>query len=514
MKTNRMKRILCMFLCLTLVLPLFGCGGAEEQGGASAQTFSVGYGKANISPQHSVYLRGYGDPKEERMSTGVADPICATCIAITDAEGNTVILIATDLVQCKASTFDTIRKSVSEMTGVPVENIMASASHNHTGPDFADQVYATLLRERIPEACVAAMEDRKPAQMYTTICRPVGYNTVRHYLLADGSYQGYNVGGVPKSELIGHYGIADNLMQLVKFTREGDKDVVLINWQGHPKGSSPNSYTTATSNYPGVLRDRVEEALDCESLFFLSGSGNVNNGSQIPEEAAIAENYIELGEKLAEHAIEAAANFQPAKTDTIRTTSAMLTQDGVKGDLGVKLYAMSMGDLAFVFAPFEIFDTNAMAVKETSKFPMTFYASCSNDGRGYLPTPPSFDWEITYEANITKYPKGTAENVQAIFIELLDELFAAGGYTEQPKVEGYITPAFEPYTDGEYINPTPGDLTNSIPVKNGFYQIALVDGSKIRVFLAINEEVAQQVLQQATVKPLFNEQHVIIGLAE
>ena len=174
-----------------------------------------------------------------------------------------------------------------------------------------------------------------------------------------------------------------------------------------------------------------------------------------------------------------------------------------------------MGDLAFVFAPFEIFDTNAMAVKETSKFPMTFYASCSNNGCGYLPTPPSFDWEITYEAQITHYPKGTAENVQAIFIEMLDGLFAAGGYTEQPKAEGYLTPAFEPSTDGkEYINLTPGDTTSCTPVKNGFYQIALVDGSKIRVFLALNEEIAHEVMQQATVKCLFNEQHVIVGLAE
>ncbi len=510
-----MKKIVCLILCLILVLPLFACGGSEGGNDSAVQTFSVGYAMADISPEHSVYLRGYGDAKEDRMSTGVADPICATCIAITDATGNTVILIATDLGQCKASPFDTIRKLASEETGVPVDNIMASASHNHTGPDFADQVYAALLRERIPQACVEAMADRKPAQMHTTFCRPEGYNTVRHYLLADGSYQGYGVGSVPKSNLIGHYGKADNLLQMVKFTREGGKDILLMNWQGHPKGASPNSYTTATSNYVGVLRDRVEKALDCQSLFFLSGSGNVNNGSQIPEEAAIAENYIELGEQLAEYVVEASANFQPAQTDKIQTTQAMLTQDGVKGDLGVKLYAMSIGDLAFVFAPFEIFDTNAMAVKETSKFPMTFYASCSNDARGYLPTPPSFDWEITYEADITKYPKGTAENVQEIFIELLDELFAAGGYTEQPKAEGYITPAFEPYTDGkEYINPTPGDTTACAPVKNGFYQISLVDGSKLRIFLTLNEEVAHEVLQHTKVKVLFNEQHVIVGVVQ
>ena len=508
-----MKRIMCMLLCLILVLPLFGCG-AGENGGTDTQAFSVGYGKADISPQHSVYLRGYGDPKNERMSTDVAEPLYAICVAITDAAGNTVILITTDLLLTTASAFDNIRKSISEKTGVPVDSIMVSASHNHCAPDYNDHVYATLLRERIPQACAEAMEDRKPAQMHTAICRPQGFAYVRHYLLSDGSYQGKSVGSVPKDKIVGHYATADNLMQLVKFTREGGKDIVMINWQGHPKGSAPYSHTTATSNYVGVLRDRVEKALDCESLFFLSGSGNLNNGSQIPEEDAIAENYIILGEKLAGYAVEAAANFQPAQTDKLQTTQAMVTQDGVKGDSGLALYAMSMGDLAFVFAPFETFDSDAVAVRETSKFPMTFYASCSNDDGGYLPTPPSFDWEITYEADITRYPKGTAQNVQTILTELLDELFANGGYTERPKAEGYILPAFEPYTDGEYINPTPGDLTKCTPVKNGFYQLTLLDGSRFRVFLVINEEVAHKVLEQNTVKPLFNEQNVIVGIAE
>ena len=510
-----MKRFLSLILCLTMVLPLLGCGGSEEAGGNAVRTFSVGYSKADISPQQSVYLAGYGDEKKDRMSTVVADRLYATCMAITDATGNTMILIATDLVGSGKGVFDPIRKQISEETGVPFDQIMVSASHNHSGPDSKDPVYQALLRQRIPQACAEAMADRKPAQMHTTFCRPEGYNFVRHYLLADGSYQGYGVGSVPKDNLIGHYGKADNLLQLVKFTREGGKDIILMNWQGHPRGADPQPYTAATSNYVGVMRATVEEGLNCESLFLLSGSGNVNNNSQIPEEIANVENYMELGKQLGQHAIEAAANFQPAEVDVIHTDTAFIDAQGVKGTSGAQLYAFSIGDLAFVFAPFEIFDTNAMAVKETSKFPMTFYASCSNNGCGYLPTPPSFDWEITYEAQITHYPKGTAENVQAVFIEMLDGLFAAGGYTEQPKAEGYITPAFEPSTDGkEYINLTPGDTTACNQVKNGFYQLVLMDGSKTRVFLALNEEVAHGVLQKTTVKPLFNEQHVIVGLAE
>lgn len=514
-----MKRILCLILCLTLALALFGCGGSQEAAGEPAAVditgkFSVGFGKVDISPEQSVYLRGYGDDKKDRMSTMVADPLYATCMAITDATGKTVLMVATDLIGTGSITFDPVRKLISSTTGVPFDDIMVFGSHNHSGPDFTDPVYQVLLKDRIPQACQAAMEDRKPAQMYTTFCRPEGYNTVRHYLLTDGSYQGYSVGSVPKNQLVGHYGIADNLLQLVKFTREGGQDIVLINWQGHPKGSSPQPYTAATSNYVGILRDTVNAALGCESLFFLSGSGNVNNSSQIPGEVS-QENYMELGKELGQEAITAAANFQPATLDKIQTSIGYLNLQGQKDVAGQKLHAISIGDLAFVFAPFEIFDTNAMAVKENSKFPMTFYASCANDSRGYLPTPPSFDWEITYEAGITKYPKGTAENVEAIFLELLDGLFAAGGYTQQPKAEGYITPEFEPYTDGKtYVIPSAGDLTAYAKVKNGFCQLVVLDGTQTKVVLALNEAVAQEVLQHETAKFLYNEQHVIVGVAE
>lgn len=513
-----MKKIISLLLCVVLALGIFsGCDQSGESNSGTEQLsgFSVGYGKADISPEHSVYLCGYGDPVEERMSTTVTERLYANCVAFTDEVGQTIIFISTDLLLAYETWVKPIREQIAEEHGIPVDNVMFHCTHNHSGPSANhDARYRQLLTDRCVEAARTAMADRKPAQMYTTFTRPEKVNTVRHYLLADGNFQGEAVGSVSKDKLIGHYTYPDNLLQLVKFTREGGKDIILINWQGHPRGTAPNPNTAATSNYPGVMRATIEEGLNCDALFVLSGSGNMNNNSQIPGEV-LYENFMELGKGLGQTAIEATANFKPAKTGNIQIAKSFVNKAGKEDTTGAVLYAFSIGDLAFATAPFEIFSTNAVAVKETSKYPMTFYASCSNESHGYLPTPPSFDWEQHYEVRITNYPKGTAESVEAILIGLLDDIFAASGNTEVPKEEGYIHSDFVPVSDGkDYLNLTPGDLTQCKEVANGFWQLTLMQGSNVKIMLAIDEATAHKVLEQTTTKLVFNEQNVIVDVAQ
>ncbi len=513
-----MKRLLCILLALILVASMFACGGSgdQEQAGTDlAGKFSIGYGKADISPQQSVYLRGYGEPTNERMSTGVSEPLYTTCVAITDETGNTALLISLDLLNCDRALAQPLRKEFSEQYGIPYDNIMVCCSHNHSGPDSGDNAYHTYLADQIRAAVKMAMESRLPATMETTFTRPEGFNFVRHYLLIDGTFMGEAVGTIPNNQIYGHYGKADNLLQLVRFNREGDKPVVLMNWQGHPRGTDPNPHTVATPNYPGIMRQTVEEGLDCYGAFFLSGSGNVNNNSQIKSEVSHA-NYMELGKALGEEAIAAAANFKPVNTGNIQAAVTYLDELGnEKADTGIPLHALSFGDVAFAFAPFEIFDTNAMGVKDNSDFKMTFYSSCSNESHSYLPTDPSFDWVHHYEVRVTKFPKGTAQKVEDLLSGLLDKCFAASGNTVTEKEPGYVTPEFVPVNDGiTYTNPAAGDTSAYIPVENGFCQIMLLDGAVIRQFLTINAEVAQQVLTESTVQILRNEQDVIVGVAK
>ena len=509
-----MKKSFCLFLSALLLLGLVACGNSGEES-TETGSFMAGYGTADISPQESIYLWGYGDEKEERMSTTVTERLMVTTIAVTDTEGKTLIFMATDLLQAEAVFAEPVRKAVAEATGVPLDQVMFHCSHNHGGPDpRGSATYQTLLTEACVQSAKDAMADRKPAQMFTTFSRPEGYNFVRHYLLASGKYRAEGVGTEAKADIIGHTGQPDNLLQLVKFTREGGKDIVLMNWQGHPRGNDPDPYTAACANYPGVMRTTVANGLDCLPVFVLSGSGNMNNNSQIIEEVKYS-NYVELGKALGQEVISAAANFQPAETDKLLMTKKYLDPNGKESEAGTPLYAFSMGDFAIVTAPFEIFSTNAQAVKENSAFPMTFYASCSNESRGYLPTDKPFEFEHSYEVRITRYPKGTAAVVEGMLSTMLDDLFAEGGYTEVEKPEGYIQAEFGSQCDGkEYMNANPGDTTAYEKVENDFYRINMLVNGKPKVMLCISEEVAKEVLATTTTKLLLNEQNVVTGIAQ
>ncbi len=515
-----MKKFVAFFLCVTMVLSLFaGCGGDEEKpaanGSAPAGVFSVGYGNTIVTPATSVPLGGYNN-SADRFSTGSEYPFNAVSVAFTDAEGETVLYIALDLLLCYGFV-DSFRNLLSEKLSLPKDHIMIHCDHNHSGPDMAFDdpsiaQYTALLTSGVLSSAEAAMADRKPATMETTFCRPERVNTVRHYLLADGNYQAEGVGAVPKADLIGHYGVADNLLQLVRFNREGGKPVVLINWQGHPRGTDPS--TIATGNYYSVMRSYLDKNLDCHSIFILSGSGNLNNNSQIPGEVRF-EDYIELGEGLGAEAVEAAKNFTPANVGNITITENNFDTLGNSGMRTVPLYAMSFGDFAMVMAPFEIFDTNARGVREASDFKMTFYSSCTNKSMGYLPTDASFEWEIAYEVRITNFPKGTASKIQEQLTNMLAEQFAASGNQKQEKPEGYIQPEFVPKTDGKtYTNPVPGKLDGYRAVNNGFFALQLLEGMNIKNILTISEEVAKEVLAQTTVQLIFNEQNVVVGIVK
>lgn len=514
-----MKKIICLLLCIVLLLSVFSAcakSGEENTPEVKIESFSVGYAKADISPKESVPLRGYGDALD-RFSTGYTEPLYATCVAFADTAGEKLLLITHDLTNSDANhIMDDLRKRISEETGLPISHILISASHSHSAPDYSQSGIPSIINyiEYFKVQCLQgakdALADLAPATMKTGFDRIDGLNTVRHYLLTDGSYQGRAVGTLPKNKLVGHHSKVDNLLQVVKFDRGEEAPVVLVNWCGHPKGVEDSIYKMAGPNYPGILRDELNKKYGCEVAFVLSGSGNVNNGSQIAKDI-VHKDYKDLGQRLAAAAgtiID--SKLTDSKVDKIILEENIYNHMSNKGyDIQIPLYAFSIGDWACVTAPFEIFDTNAMAVRDASKYKMTFYASCANDALGYLPTPPSYHFDVTYEAEITRFPEGTSTDVQDQLIQMLDKIFTASGNEVVDKGEGYNTPEFVPATDDVVYY----RLSEPTEVKNGFYAVGMSNGTNIsQDMLCVDKETADKVAALNAMKLVFNEQSVIVDV--
>ena len=130
----------------------------------------------------------------------------------------------------------------------------------------------------------------------------------------------------------------------------------------------------------------MEEETDCLFVFFLSGSGNLNSYSRIQGEGV--RDHRTYGEKLGKSVVDVLSDMKPVNTDTV--TSHALKCEETKSPQGepsaIPYDVVTVGDISFVTAIYEMFDTNAMAIKENTPYEMTFVLTLTNGRGGYMPT--------------------------------------------------------------------------------------------------------------------------------
>ena len=273
----------------------------------------------------------------------------------------------------------------------------------------------------------AAMEDRKPGKLSAAQAHPEGYNSVRHYVLSDGEVIGDNFGILGDREYAGHVEDADNQMQLVKITREGAKDIVLVNWQGHPHRAGGKDKLFITADLVGAMRDYVEKELDCNFAYFTGASGNVNSSSRIKTEMA-APDYLTHGQQLGQIAVDALKTCKPVDEGYVKMLhkTLSLTMKGGETKKDMQIFAFSIGDIGFICAPYEMFNANGKSIKEQSKFETTFVVTCSNDNHSYMPSANAYKYENSstpYEVTACKYEPGTGEILVEEYGKLLNKIY-------------------------------------------------------------------------------------------
>ncbi|MBO5836583.1 MAG: hypothetical protein J6Q92_01675 [Oscillospiraceae bacterium] len=522
-----MKRVLTLILAALMILSLFaGCGGEKKEEKLAQKkfdSFAVGYGKADITPDYTTQISLTGNNDDTtRLSTGVLEPLMANCVAFTDTDGTTVLVFGTDLHGTNTGMIEAIRQQITEKTGVPGDHIQFNASHNHCGPAQGAnsavgpiQIYAKLLQERMVEAAVAAMETRKPAKMYTTFTRPEDMVFVRHFLTTEGEYEANGYDNISKNgkQFLGFAEKGDNLLQLVKFTREGEKDIIMMNWQGHPFTNPDGYYTYLCGVSPAVARRVLLEKANTESIYIMGASGDSVQRPARAEKRKFKD-YVEYGTELAECIIEAMDTFQEAETGKIyyTYTDTFKVPSGGTAPLKYILSGFGFGDFGYITAPSETFQSNGIHVRDNSPWKYTFYAQISNGGGyGYIPDSLTFDYTNgAYERGPSKTLKGDGEAIAEEQLRILNEMFTQSGQTKKDKDEGYIT-VEDRISDGQtYTNPNVGGKVT--PNKYGYCPITLYMGIAPKTVVAKNEEIAKQIMAKSTMKLLFNYSNLVVGV--
>ncbi len=413
-----MKRVLCFVLVMIVVLGLLACGKAGKK------TFSVGFGRADVTPTESVNMPGYSSAGEpERMSQGVLTKQYVTCIAMTDEAGQTMLMLSCDAMQIKDQPARKLLKMVSEATGVPYENIVISATHCHSTPAIDD--LNVKFQEGIVQAAKDAMADRAPATMEYGSTTLDGMTFVRHYNTDTGVVVGDNFNPAGAGRRVSHTTEADNELRLVRYTREGKQSIVMLNWLGH--ASMASTATTdygkqyrymLSSDYVGFCVDQIEKNSDYLVALFIGASGNINPTSRIAGETRF-DSAVDYGQELGKQALAALENMTAGTTGAVKSTTS-------KFDLAaggqIDISAMGTGSLGVIVAPFEMFDTTSMTVREKSPYDTTFVLCLANGYNSYMPTQECWDYPECYEVRITKFSRGSAEKIAEDYVNMLGSM--------------------------------------------------------------------------------------------
>ena len=471
-----MKKIISLLLALVLVLGLCACQKAEAPAPQqqTAAEFKVGFGRVDITPTDlGVPMAGYGQT-DKRLHKNVLDPLYISAVAITGTNGETILLMSVDLINSRIH--DELRKQIEKRTGIPYDNIMYAATHTHSAPDQSNSqnsAYVTSLYTAGVQAAELAVADQAVATISIATTETENLNFVRHYLMNDGTYGGDNFGDY-SSGIKEHAEANDPQMQIIKFTRpdEDKKDIVMVNWQGHPCMTGGVDKLDMSADYIGSTRQQFEFQTKSYFIYFLGASGNQNVKSYITGETRTYD-YQEQGKFLTEYIMTALENttevpvgevhstkqtymaavnremedrlddaikIRDLYNDTDRDTgnalakklgfssvyhaNGVISRSGISEDyLPINLTAFAFSDISFVAAPYEMFAAHGTQIKEGTPYAMTFVATCGNGATCYLPTEKAFAYGC-YESHTGTFVADTGTKCAETFIAMMESMKA------------------------------------------------------------------------------------------
>jgi len=155
-----------IFLLITMISSCSLTYGQDRPG--ETTPVQMGVSQVNITPDVPIPMSGYGSRKDP--FTGVHDELFASALYFRSPETD-LLLITSDLIGFNMQFVDETREMISDRIGIPQENIMITAVHNHGGPvtktyeeDVPEEVenYVKGLQEKFIIMSVEASEKTVP----------------------------------------------------------------------------------------------------------------------------------------------------------------------------------------------------------------------------------------------------------------------------------------------------------------------------------------------------------------
>lgn len=398
--------------------------------GQSVSDFSsmvrMGVSQINITPELPVTMSGYDNRKTP--FTGIHDDLYASALFFSKEKTNTMI-ITTDLIGFSFRFVDDIKSRISSTTGIPAENIMFTAVHNHGGPAIstyedslspANEEYIRILKDKLTTLAVNAVKNPVPFRMGIAKGQ-CSMNINRRAEFADG---GIWLGRNPE-------GICDHELDIVKFEDINKKLIaVLINWPCHGTASGQDNYLI-TGDWPGAAARYIKklEGMDVIVAVTAGASADINPiygpGSDFNEIEAV-------GYHAGKEVCRLLSETETLPVKVLETTSAMMIFPGKKTckdqfpqktyekgpDVAIRLSMQKIGDLVLAGISGELMTEIGLEIKNKSPYRATVVITHCNGSSGYICTDRAFS-EGGYEIKVTRLMPGAERQIKSKISELI-----------------------------------------------------------------------------------------------
>jgi len=429
-----------ILLCLATVFVFSWIAPAIAQPG---RQFRAGAATSNITPWLGISSNG---GMQDRLPQHVHDELHARALVLDDGQRR-LALVTVDSCVVPRQIFDAAKTLVHQHTGIPIENMLMSATHTHTAgtaaPAFqseADAEYQLFLTRKIADSVRIALNNLEPARLGWGVGKVPQHVFNRRWKMKPGTIPPNPFGGldqvktnpaVGSPDLVEPAGPTDPDLTVISVRAlDGRPIALLANYSLHYVGAGHFS-----ADYFGAFADRIQQLLGADrqdppfvGLLSNGTSGNINNidfrhkraadppfakmkavANDVAAEAlrvsrsidyrdwvpvAVRQTEIELGVRrpTAEERDRARQIMASAQGSAMRTLEEIYARETVliseyPAKVPLILQALRIGDLGIAAIPCEVFVEIGLEIKKKSPFATTFTTSLANGYNGYLPTP-------------------------------------------------------------------------------------------------------------------------------
>lgn len=411
------------------------------------KVFQAGAATSNITPKVGTSINGN---MQDVKVLHVHDETQARSLVLDDGQTRLAIVVM-DLCMVSREVLDKAKVRAHEFTQIPVENIMISATHTHSGGTACsvfqsdpDEKYLQFLTERAADAIIRANNNLTPAKIGWGVGNEPTQVFNRRWKMKAGTPLINPFGetdqvqmnpGIGNPNLLEPAGPTDPEVPVISVqSLDGTPIALLANYSLHYVGGTGKGEISA--DYFGMFAHRMQQMIGADhqttpfvAMMSNGTSGNINNvnfggdpvqamppyskmqlvANTVAAEAfkvyqniqyhdwiplGVQQKEISLGVRLPNEADMARAKeiVSKAKGPHMETREEIYARETVlindyPEQVPLILQAFQLGDLAITAIPCEVFVEIGLEIKEKSPFHQTFTISLANGYNGYLPTP-------------------------------------------------------------------------------------------------------------------------------